>query len=60
LYQISLSCVIGHLMCHRRLPTTDFQSCREGREGWGSEGGWGQKVLSRPSADSFAVAEGKK
>jgi hypothetical protein len=22
LYQISLSCVIGHQMCHRRLPTT--------------------------------------
>jgi hypothetical protein len=33
LYQISLSCVIGHLMCHRTLPTTDFQSCREGGEG---------------------------
>jgi hypothetical protein len=25
LYQISLSFVIGHRMCHRRLPTTDFQ-----------------------------------
>jgi hypothetical protein len=54
LYQISLSCVIGHLMCHRRLPTTDFQSC------WEGEGGWGQKVLSRPSADSFAVGRRQK
>jgi hypothetical protein len=33
LYQISLACVIGHLMCHRRLPTTDFQWCREGGRG---------------------------
>jgi hypothetical protein len=54
---VSLSCVIGHLMCHRRLPTTDFQSCREGR---GREGGWGHKVLSRPSADSFAVGQRQK
>jgi hypothetical protein len=50
---ISLSCVIGQLMCHRRLPTTDFQSCWEGR-------GRSQKVLSRPSADSFAVGRRQK
>jgi hypothetical protein len=49
LYQISLPCVIGHLMCHRRLPTTD-----------GGGGGGGQKVLSRPSADSFAVGQRQK
>jgi hypothetical protein len=55
LYQISLSCVIGHQMCHRRLPTTDFQWCREGREGR-----VGQKVLSKPSADSFAVGRRQK
>jgi hypothetical protein len=52
LYQISLSCVIGDLMCHRRLPTTDFQWC------WEGEGG--QKVLSRHSADSFAVGRRQK
>jgi hypothetical protein len=55
LYQMSLTCVIGHQMCHRRLPTTDFQLCREGRGGRG-----GQKVLSKPSADSFAVARRQK
>jgi hypothetical protein len=26
----------------------------------GREGGWGQKVLSRPSADSFAVGRRQK
>jgi hypothetical protein len=66
LYQISLSCVIGHQMCHRRLPTTDFQWCWEGRdfqwcwEGRGREGGrGGQKGLS-PSADIFAVGRRQK
>jgi hypothetical protein len=29
-----------------------------GREG--GEGGWGQKVLSKPSADSFAVGRRQK
>jgi hypothetical protein len=33
---------------------------REGRGGEGGEGGWGQKVLSKPSADSFAVGRRQK
>jgi hypothetical protein len=31
-----------------------------GGEGRGGEGGWGQKVLSKPSADSFAVGRRQK
>jgi hypothetical protein len=37
----------------RRLHTTDFQWCQEG-------GRVGQKVLSKPSADSFAVGRRQK
>jgi hypothetical protein len=41
-------------MCHRRLPMTDFQWCREGR------GRGGRKVLSKPLADSFDVSRSQK
>jgi hypothetical protein len=57
LYQISLSCVIGHLMCHWRLPTTDFQSCREGR---GGRGGWVKKCFLSLRQTALLSAEGKK
>jgi hypothetical protein len=61
LYQISLSCVIGHQMC--QCVTGDFLQLTfndvrgGGREG---DGGWGQKMLSKPSADSFAVGRRQK
>jgi hypothetical protein len=55
LYQISLSCVIGHQMCHRRLPTTDFQSCREGGRG----GGGVKKCFLSLRQTALLSAEGK-
>jgi hypothetical protein len=53
--RISLPHVIGHQKCHKRpIIGADFNKVRE----WG---GWGgQKVLSRPSADSFAVGRRQK
>jgi hypothetical protein len=55
LYQISLLCVLGHLMCHRRLPTTDFQSCREGGRG----GGGVKKCFLGLRQTALLSAEGK-
>jgi hypothetical protein len=49
--------VIGHLMCHRRLPTTDFQSCWEGGEGW-REGGV-KKCFLGLRQTALLSAEGK-
>jgi hypothetical protein len=59
LYQISLSCVIGLLMCHKRLPTTDFQSCQEERGG--REGGRGgvKKCFLGLRRTALLSAEGK-
>jgi hypothetical protein len=60
LYQISLSCVIGHLICHRILPTTDFQSCREGGEGEGGRVGGVKKCFLGLRQTALLSAKGKK
>jgi hypothetical protein len=60
LYQISLSCVTGDFLQLTFKVVGRGGRGGEGREGRGREGGWGQKVLSRPSADSFAVGRRQK